>query len=460
MRAQMWGLNMHSSRHPALLTLFGLTCLLHCQLQVPGSLLDKVPGPEISGFSVNGIAGVITGNRIHIDLRWRTETRNTDAAAITAAFIATANIYVGNVKQVSGTTVNDFRTPQTYVAKAADGIAAQYIVTVLAGYPIADTGQNQCSDDTAIQTCATVSGTHPRQDADYVDAPRAPAYSGPTQHPVYTNDYTTTDNVTGLVWKTCSEGQIAPPCTNSPSLYTLSPDTTVCGALNTANAGAGYAGLNNWRLPTIEELSTLALFDGSAPAINGTHFPSTGLGAYLSSTVSVASPTDGFRYLFNSGGIGTFPLTSSARLRCVSGGPATTRTPLFIENGNGTISDRTNKLLWQKCSMGKNNDATCSGSATFVTWSNALSYCQNLTLANQTWRLPNYAELSSIADFSAANPAINATFFPGTMSAVYKSSTSTPGTPGNSFNVIFSSGAGSSNPKTNSNYVRCVASES
>ncbi len=34
----------------------------------------------------------------------------------------------------------------------------------------------------------------------------ARSYTGPTAHGTYTSDYTTTDNATGLIWKTCSQG--------------------------------------------------------------------------------------------------------------------------------------------------------------------------------------------------------------------------------------------------------------
>ena len=41
---------------------------------------------------------------------------------------------------------------------------------------------------------------------------------------------------------------------------------------------------------------------------------------------------------------------------------------LFIDNGNGTISDNNTGLIWQKCSVGQNNDASCSGTAATYNW--------------------------------------------------------------------------------------------
>ncbi|HNM06711.1 MAG TPA: chitobiase/beta-hexosaminidase C-terminal domain-containing protein, partial [Leptospiraceae bacterium] len=48
------------------------------------------------------------------------------------------------------------------------------------------------------------------------------SYSGPTQNKTFTSDYTTTDNATGLIWKTCSQG------------------------LSGANCAAGSATVMNW----------------------------------------------------------------------------------------------------------------------------------------------------------------------------------------------------------------------
>ncbi|MBV5349935.1 hypothetical protein JZU71_01895, partial [bacterium] len=40
----------------------------------------------------------------------------------------------------------------------------------------------------------------------------------------------------------------------------------------------------------------------------------------------------------------------------------------FTDNANGTITDNNTGLLWQKCSVAQNNDATCSGTATTHNW--------------------------------------------------------------------------------------------
>jgi len=82
----------------------------------------------------------------------------------------------------------------------------------------------------------------------------------------------------------------------------------------------------------------------------------------------------------------------------------------FIDNFDGTITDRATGLMWMA------ND-----SGTALNWSDALAYAENLNNASHTdWRLPNPKELQSIIDYQYApdsrnplyvGPAINTTFF-------------------------------------------------
>jgi hypothetical protein len=131
----------------------------------------------------------------------------------------------------------------------------------------------------------------------------------------------------------------------------------------------------------------------------------------------------------------------------------------YLDNSGGTVTDKGTGLIWQKCSMGQNNDASCSGTATMATWANAVSYCDSLDFAGRTdWRLPNVNELKSIADRSTWNPVIDAVAFPATVANPYwSSSTYVPNT-ANAWSVYFF-GFGFVFPynKTDSYYVRCVS---
>jgi hypothetical protein len=65
--------------------------------------------------------------------------------------------------------------------------------------------------------------------------------------------------------------------------------------------------------------------------------------------------------------------------------------PRFTDNGDGTVTDNLTGLIWTR-------DANMAGR---VTWSDAISYCNNLNYAGYTdWRLPNRKELRSLVDYS------------------------------------------------------------
>ncbi len=79
-------------------------------------------------------------------------------------------------------------------------------------------------------------------------------------------------------------------------------------------------------------------------------------------------------------------------------------TPLYIDNGDGTISDTITGLMWQKTTDG--------ATRTFI---DAVDYCDNLSLADYTdWRLPTWKELVGIIDYGMTNPSLDATVFTGT----------------------------------------------
>jgi hypothetical protein len=157
------------------------------------------------------------------------------------------------------------------------------------------------------------------EDSDYVDLPNARSYTGPTQHLTYTDDYTTKDNVTGLIWKTCSEGQTGETCTGTASTYTWANAFAPCEALNAANSGAGYAGRTDWHLPTIEELNTLPDYGRFNPAINTVYFPGTASSSYWSSSTGVGTTDYAWSVFFYYGLTNSFYKTNSYYVRCVSG---------------------------------------------------------------------------------------------------------------------------------------------
>jgi hypothetical protein len=260
-------------------------------------------------------------------------------------------------------------------------------------------------------------------------------------------DGTVTDNATSLVWQKCSKGLSGAVCASG----TIATDTH-------ANSMSFCSGLNlagkSWRLPGTFELETLFEYWDS-PSINGTFFPGTAGNFYWAANLNPSNLANAMTFNFGNANESSQPIASTNRTRCVSGGNKNL-VQSFTDNNDGTIKDNTTGLIWQKCSRGQNNDATCSSGATQANWLTILGDCSILNLAGKTWRLPNINELITIAEFEKiTGPKINLTFFPGAVSGTYWTSTTFTG--GNKGAVDFTTGFIASFNSISTYNMRCVS---
>lgn len=92
------------------------------------------------------------------------------------------------------------------------------------------------------------------------------------------SDGTITDNVTGLMWQR-EDDDIS---------RTWVEAIMYCQTLS-------LAGYNDWRLPNIKELESLADYTTSSPAVNSTYFPGLSASRYWSSTTAPAASSDDTR---------------------------------------------------------------------------------------------------------------------------------------------------------------------
>lgn len=105
--------------------------------------------------------------------------------------------------------------------------------------------------------------------------------------------------------------------------------------------------------------------------------------------------------------------------------PASTPTDRFVDNMDGTVSDKQTGLMWAKCSGGQTRENnTCIGmwsNIRLYTWLQALDIAENsATLGGYTdWRVPNVKELASLIEDRCYNPSINLEVFPNTASQPY-----------------------------------------
>lgn len=287
-------------------------------------------------------------------------------------------------------------------------------------------------------------------------------YTGLIQHPQFTNDYTTKDNSTGLIWKGCYQGLPTSDCSGGGMVLMNWQDTFTginsCNSLNSLNGGQGYAGIKDWRLPTLEELASLVNYGKETnPRINDTIFPATPGGNSWTRTEQSTNLTSAFAVDFSTGGYPIIIKTTLAAVRCVSGSIQNFRGYQFKDNSNGTVEGLRSGSLWQKCNAGQ-DALDCSGTPLTYTWTQALDYCDNLILGERSnWRLPNRNELFSLIDYRlATNPMIDVMNFPNSFNDKFWTATTSALDNTRAATASFGTGAFIVDLKTTLNRVRCV----
>ncbi|MCB9450024.1 MAG: DUF1566 domain-containing protein [Anaerolineaceae bacterium] len=263
-------------------------------------------------------------------------------------------------------------------------------------YPLVDTNQGKCYDANTEVACPPTGGAFYGQDAQYTG--NAPRYQD-------NGDGTVSDLITGLMWQQ-----------DPGSKMTFAQAEQGAATFN-------LAGYMDWRLPTIKELYSLILFDGTdastcsgtcstIPFIDARYFnfsygdTTTGervIDSQFATSTLYGSTTMGdnrtmFGVNFADGRIKGYPIATPGDSQgktffvlYVRGNPAYGQNA-FADNGNGTISDSATGLTWMQADSGVG-----------MNWGDALNYCENLNFAGASdWRLPNTKELQSILDYSRA----------------------------------------------------------
>ena len=91
---------------------------------------------------------------------------------------------------------------------------------------------------------------------------------------------------------------------------------------------------------------------------------------------------------------------------------------VYIDHGDGTVTDTRTGLMWRQCSEGQNG-ANCEiGSVQMISsWADALRLAEASSFAGRSdWRLPNVKELYSLVEECRTFPTINVHRFPNTPS--------------------------------------------
>jgi hypothetical protein len=255
-------------------------------------------------------------------------------------------------------------------------------------YPVVGTGQGLCYDYSAEISCPVEGQAYYGQDAQYIG--NSPGYTD-------NGDGTISDTLTGLMWQ-ADPGE------------KMTYSQAVIGA-----ALFDLAGYNDWRLPTIKELYSLILFDGTdvsacqggicsaTPFIDTRYFDfqygDTGAGErvidaqFASSTRYVSTTMHGAETMFGvnfaDGRIKGYPIDKTFYVLYVRGNPEYGQNS-FAENGDGTLTDAATGLTWMQADSGAG-----------MNWEDALAYCESASAAGyEDWRLPDVKELQSIVEYS------------------------------------------------------------
>lgn len=247
---------------------------------------------------------------------------------------------------------------------------------------------------------------------------------------------TVTDRVTGLMWQQTDGGEM-----------TVEQAAVYCDTLS-------LAGLTDWRMPTAMELFSILHHDHLNPAIDVAVFPKTAAEYWWSSDRRADDATK--VWASNAGGgVGAHPKsetvsaggTKKFHIRAVRTVSAPVQpSTRFIDNGNGTVTDRVFGLIWQK-----------ERPAAPRTWNDALTFADTLSLGGWTdWRLPNIKELQSLNDPTLSAPSIDHAIFPLLTSTKYWSSTTQYNTVANAWTMDLQYGIVSYDPKSSSIAAFCV----
>lgn len=326
--------------------------------------------------------------------------------------------------------------PTDYETAVSTQPSETYLPTIIAetttetknlSYPVVDTGQGNCYDDSNISTCPTEGEAFYGQDAQF---------SGNT--PSYTDNGngTITDNVTGLVWQQSAD-------TDGDGDIDIADEKSYNDAVAYCE-NLSYAGTDDWQLPTIKQLYSLIDFSGKDPSgYEGTDtsglvpfidtdyfdfaYGDTNAGEriidaqYASSTLYVGDSNMPllFGVNFADGRIKGYGISMMGQDKTFSVACMRENSSYgvndFADNGDGTISDNATGLMWVQ-------DDSGSDVPDGLNWEEALAYVEAKNEANylgySDWRLPDVKELQSILDYgrspdttnsAAIDPLFNAT---------------------------------------------------
>ena len=258
-------------------------------------------------------------------------------------------------------------------------------------------GQTKCYDMEKEIECPAKGEEFYGQDAQYA----ALGYCLPQSFTIKVSDKgekTVVDNNTGLEW----QQEVMPV-----AMISLDEAKNYCANLDIGNH-------NDWRLPSMDELSTLLYYDNS-PTINLEYFPDTPSDNFWTSSrdmndMYISYYIINFKDADKGAVISTNFMESVSRqasIRCVRGEiyESVSKTRFLVEFGEESFKGNSDTNLIWKGLMGNFDNS--------FSWGARLKYCEDLDFIGLSdWRLPNVRELETIT-------ADEVHFYSGSSSTTY-----------------------------------------
>lgn len=121
-------------------------------------------------------------------------------------------------------------------------------------------------------------------------------------------------------------------------------------------------------------------------------------------------------------------------------------TERFIDNGDGTLTDRQSGLMWIRCSVGQQwSMDQCQGAAARMNWTQAGEVAAKINAEGthffSDWRVPKLRDLAMLVERQCQAPRINLEIFPDTPAAFYWTASMRPadGFEGSAYALSFGS---------------------
>ncbi|NQU64354.1 MAG: DUF1566 domain-containing protein, partial [SAR324 cluster bacterium] len=370
------------------------------------------PSPPVSvadvsaGFTISSISGATAEDGSQATFTVKLTRQPTADVMIP---LSSSDITEGTVSVSALTfTITDWDADQTITVTGVDDFSAdgdQAYTIILGTTASDDTDYNGLDPDAVSVTNTDMGDTGAGTDTTATPGFTIGTISGHTAEPNTTATFTVklisepaADVVIALSSSDTSEGTVSPTSlTFTSANWNTDQTVTVTGVDD-----AIFDGNNSYTILLGAATSSDSSYSGLDPSDvavvnddNDWKLSDSGLAICYDDSASFACPSSGAAHY---GQDGNYSINLHS----------------FITFDSDTVTDNNTGLVWQRQYVDQVYDFNGAG-----------TYCTNLNLGGKSsgWRVPTVTELLGIADYGTSGPAINVSFFPGTTSQDYRSST-------------------------------------